>query len=260
MFRRVSLKPAEPVKARKGGDGTPAPPFDLAPGERRPKEPEMLLEKPAPVLQESCRVVLETERLVLRRPTLADVKAIARLANDRRVAQNTVAPAASLYGERRGDVRSIRRAATARHQFRDHARRRPAGRHRHRPRQARRCRRSATGSACPTGARAMRPKPRAPSSTMRSRNSAALSCAPAPAWSIRPRAACWRSAASSGPACELLRVLSLGCSVPVDRFRLDRGVWTSLKSWRDAVRRRVAGTTPAAASPPARHARVFARA
>jgi RimJ/RimL family protein N-acetyltransferase len=49
----------------------------------------MLLEKPSPALQESSRVVLETERLVLRRPTLADVKAIARLANDRRIAENT---------------------------------------------------------------------------------------------------------------------------------------------------------------------------
>ncbi len=36
---------------------------------------------------ETC--VLETERLTLRRPTLADVKAIARLANDRRIAENT---------------------------------------------------------------------------------------------------------------------------------------------------------------------------
>ena len=35
---------------------------------------------------------------------------------------------------------------------------------------------------------------------------------------------------------QLLRVVSLGCSVPVDRFKLDRGVWSSLKSWRDAVR------------------------
>ena len=49
----------------------------------------MLLEKPIAELQAGCRVVLETERLVLRRPTLADVKAIARLANDRRIAQNT---------------------------------------------------------------------------------------------------------------------------------------------------------------------------
>jgi RimJ/RimL family protein N-acetyltransferase len=34
-------------------------------------------------------IVLETERLTLRHPTLADVKAIARLANDRRIAENT---------------------------------------------------------------------------------------------------------------------------------------------------------------------------
>jgi len=33
--------------------------------------------------------VLETERLTLRRPTLADVLAIAHLANDRRIAENT---------------------------------------------------------------------------------------------------------------------------------------------------------------------------
>lgn len=40
-------------------------------------------------LLECCVPVLETERLVLRAPRLADVKAIARLANDRRVAENT---------------------------------------------------------------------------------------------------------------------------------------------------------------------------
>jgi RimJ/RimL family protein N-acetyltransferase len=40
-------------------------------------------------LLEYCVPVLETERLVLRAPRLADVKAIARLANDRRVAENT---------------------------------------------------------------------------------------------------------------------------------------------------------------------------
>ena len=40
-------------------------------------------------LREASSCVLETERLTLRRPTLADVKAIARLANDRRIAENT---------------------------------------------------------------------------------------------------------------------------------------------------------------------------
>jgi RimJ/RimL family protein N-acetyltransferase len=40
-------------------------------------------------LREARPCVLETERLLLRTPTLADVKAIARLANDRSIAENT---------------------------------------------------------------------------------------------------------------------------------------------------------------------------
>jgi RimJ/RimL family protein N-acetyltransferase len=43
---------------------------------------------PTPTLQEARPFVLETGRLLLRRPTLADVKAIAHLANDLRVAIN----------------------------------------------------------------------------------------------------------------------------------------------------------------------------
>ena len=49
----------------------------------------MLQDIPTPTLREARSCVLETERLMLRRPTLADVKAIARLANDRRIAENT---------------------------------------------------------------------------------------------------------------------------------------------------------------------------
>jgi RimJ/RimL family protein N-acetyltransferase len=49
----------------------------------------MLQDIPIPALREARSCVLETERLTLRRPTLADVKAIARLANDRRIAENT---------------------------------------------------------------------------------------------------------------------------------------------------------------------------
>jgi RimJ/RimL family protein N-acetyltransferase len=49
----------------------------------------MLQDFPTPTLREGSPCVLETERLMLRRPTLADVKAIARLANDRRIAENT---------------------------------------------------------------------------------------------------------------------------------------------------------------------------
>jgi RimJ/RimL family protein N-acetyltransferase len=49
----------------------------------------MLQDIPTPTLREASPCVLETERLLLRRPTLADVKAIARLADDRRIAENT---------------------------------------------------------------------------------------------------------------------------------------------------------------------------
>jgi RimJ/RimL family protein N-acetyltransferase len=49
----------------------------------------MLQDIPTPALRETSSCVLETERLALRRPTLADVKAIAHLANDRRIAENT---------------------------------------------------------------------------------------------------------------------------------------------------------------------------
>ena len=49
----------------------------------------MLQDIPTPTLREASLCVLETERLTLRRPTLADVKAVAGLANDRRIAENT---------------------------------------------------------------------------------------------------------------------------------------------------------------------------
>ncbi|MDR3470058.1 MAG: GNAT family N-acetyltransferase [Xanthobacteraceae bacterium] len=48
----------------------------------------MLQDIPPPSLREASSTVLETRRLVLRQPTLADVKAIARLVNDRRIAEN----------------------------------------------------------------------------------------------------------------------------------------------------------------------------
>src|SRR4051794_38913737 len=51
----------------------------------------MLQDIPTPIstLREARPFVLETERLVLRRPTLADVKTIPHPANDRRIADNT---------------------------------------------------------------------------------------------------------------------------------------------------------------------------
>ncbi len=48
-----------------------------------------LLELPRERLRERSTVVLETERLILRAPKLEDAKTIAKLANDRRIAENT---------------------------------------------------------------------------------------------------------------------------------------------------------------------------
>ena len=48
----------------------------------------MLQETPGRILQNSRAVVIETERLVLRQPTLADVKAIANIVSDKRVSIN----------------------------------------------------------------------------------------------------------------------------------------------------------------------------
>jgi RimJ/RimL family protein N-acetyltransferase len=49
----------------------------------------LLEERPAEFLREASIPVLETERLVLRAPRFEDAKAIAALANDRRIAENT---------------------------------------------------------------------------------------------------------------------------------------------------------------------------
>src|SRR6185312_7703442 len=77
-----------------GGGGIPASPFiiciaSLCLTDDAFQEPDMLQDIPTPTRRETSPCVLETERLMLRRPTLADVKAIARLANDRRIAENT---------------------------------------------------------------------------------------------------------------------------------------------------------------------------
>lgn len=47
------------------------------------------LEFPTESFREACIPVLETERLILRAPQLGDVNAVAALANDKRIAENT---------------------------------------------------------------------------------------------------------------------------------------------------------------------------
>lgn len=48
-----------------------------------------LLEMETRTLREGCIPVLETKRLILRAPQLGDAKAVAALANDKRIAENT---------------------------------------------------------------------------------------------------------------------------------------------------------------------------
>src|SRR5258708_20633290 len=79
------VEPAELKRASNGEAGNRPPFFSCF----RRQEPDMLQDIPTPRLREASSCVLETERLILRRPTLADVKAIARLANDRPIAENT---------------------------------------------------------------------------------------------------------------------------------------------------------------------------
>src|ERR1700676_90740 len=68
------------------GDGMPAPLFACS-GARA----MTLLDRIAPeTFRERSTPVLETERLVLRAPRLEDANAIATLANDRRIAENTL--------------------------------------------------------------------------------------------------------------------------------------------------------------------------
>src|SRR3982074_1058403 len=80
--------PVEPAELKRApGEAGNRPPLFIG-----LQEPDMLQDIPTPTSREACGCVLETERLTLRRPTLADVKAIARLANDRRIAENTPRP------------------------------------------------------------------------------------------------------------------------------------------------------------------------
>jgi len=195
----------------------------------------MLLEKPVSELQESCRVVLETERLVLRRPTLADVKAIARLANDRRIAQNT---ARIPHPYAASDAEAFVNFVAGQPQDTNFLITRDG---------------DVLG-----GVGIDLSKPTAPEigywlgvpfwgqgfATEAARAVIDYAFEEFEATELRAGARVVNSASRrvlekcgfQWTNVELLRVLSLGCSVPTDRFRLDRGLWSSLKSWRNAVR------------------------
>src|SRR5262249_53412065 len=85
--RRVPTNRRSSNQRLQRGGGKPASPFVLM--RCSLMEPDMLQDIPPPTFHEASLNVLETERLTLRRPTPPDVKTIAPLANDRRIAENT---------------------------------------------------------------------------------------------------------------------------------------------------------------------------
>jgi len=180
----------------------------------------MLQDIPTPTLREASPCVLETERLLLRKPTLADVKAIARLANDRRIADNT-RRLPHPYSDR--DAIEFVRAIAA---------------------GARESVFLIEGDSGPIGmvgidywgqgfateaARAVIDFTFEEFDTEQLIAGARVSN-PASRNILEKCGFQWSGV-------ELHRFLALGCSTPVDCFRLSRGVWSSLKSWGRSRRR-----------------------
>ncbi|HKG01195.1 MAG TPA: GNAT family N-acetyltransferase [Xanthobacteraceae bacterium] len=190
-----------------------------------------LLEEISPeILRESSTPVLETERLVLRAPRLEDAKAIARLANDRRIAENTtriphpyrIADAEAFIGQVNAGDGELALLIT-----RDGE---PIG---------------ACGLAQLEG-----PAPDlgywlgAPywgngyateaARALIDHAFTALGCQVLQAGARVTNPASRRVLEKCGfqwTGVGLYRIRALNSSAPIDRFRLDRGIWTSLKSW-----------------------------
>jgi RimJ/RimL family protein N-acetyltransferase len=186
-------------------------------------------------LLEPCRQdsipVLATERLVLRPPRKADARAITRLVNDRRIAENTaliphpyaLADAHEFIAratEREpktsfvvtlADGQLIGGCAVAIHQGRDPEIGYWIG---------------VRYWGCGYATEAARVLVDHAFGTLACERLASGARVSNPA-SRRVLEKCgfqWSAAA-------LLRIRALGASVPIDRFRLDRGLWASLKSW-----------------------------
>lgn len=198
------------------------------------------------VFRGTSTIVLETERLTLRQPTLADVKAIACLANDRRIAENT-RRLPHPYTLRDAEILIAAIAADKSHFafLIEH-------------------------EGAPIGMAGIEPRGTVPELGCwlgvehwgRGFATEAARAAIDHAFAEFGLAQIAAGARVVDPASrrvlekcgfqwtgvELHRFLALGSSTPVDRFRLDRGVWASLRRWREAARR---ASPPIAAFMPA---------
>lgn len=196
----------------------------------------MLQDIPPPSLRGASTIVLETRRLILRQPTLADVKAIARLVNDRRIAENlrrvphpyeaddAIAFITQVARARSDTVFLIEHAGTAVGmaglEHRDAAE----------PELGYWLGVEHWGMGFATeAARAVIDFAFEEDEVKRIVGGARV-VNPASRNVLEKCGFQWTGV-------ELHRFLALGCSSPVDRFRLDRGVWSSLKSWGSSKRR-----------------------
>jgi RimJ/RimL family protein N-acetyltransferase len=190
---------------------------------------------PTPLLRETRPFVLETERLTLRKPTLADVKAIADLANDRRIALMTRRlPHPYTQDDAVHFVKAI--AGTGETVFLIENNHTPVG---------------VTGVDWS--------EPDAPElgywfgvehwgrgfATEAARavidytfEEFAVDQMMSGARVVNPKSRnVLEKCGFQWSGVELHRFMALGSSTPVDRFRLSRGVWSSLKHWGSAARR-----------------------
>jgi len=197
----------------------------------------MLQDIPPPsTLREASSVVLETRRLVLRQPTLADVKAMARLLNDRGIAENLRrVPHPYLPDHAIAFIASMAETGSDTAFLVEHAGT-PVGmaglewRSASEPELGYWFGREHWGMGFATEAARAVIDHAFEDDDVKRITAGARVVNPASRNVLEKCGFQWTGV-------ELHRILALGCSSPVDRFRLDRTVWSSLKSWGNATRK-----------------------
>ena len=198
-----------------------------------------LQEIPSELLRERSIPVLETERLILRAPRLGDAKAVAVLANDRRIAENTAriphpyrtADAEDFIAGANFGNETVFLIALRNGQGKDQA----IGAcgftqvDRHPPEIGYWLGAKHWGKGYATEAVRALIDHVFTDLDCEAVHSAARVTNPASRRVLEKCGFQWTGAG-------LLRIRAIASSAPIDRFRLDRGLWASLKSWGQARR------------------------
>jgi RimJ/RimL family protein N-acetyltransferase len=189
-----------------------------------------LLEIPSESFRERCIPVLETERLILRAPQLGDAKVVATLANDRRIAENT---ARIPHPYKRADADEFILSANRGNETTFVIALRGGGvigacgftqLDRHPPEIGYWLGVKHWGKGYATEAVRAVIDHAFTDLDCETLQSAARVTNPASRRVLEKCGFQWTGAG-------LLRIRALSSSAPIDRFRLDRGLWASLKSW-----------------------------